>query len=541
MLMTRTHFRNGTVWTGTDITGALSVRDGRIETLGVDATEADEIVDLQGGLLLPAFGDGHCHPDLAGFEALGPQVRGRGSVAEIVEEVRRYAEAHPEADWIIGGGYDSTLAPGGLFDARWLDAAVPGRPVALRAWDYHTLWCNTEAMRRAGLGAATTDTARGVFARRADGELLGTMLEWDAVDAVLDAAPWHTGDERVAALRLATETYAAAGVTWVQDAWVDHHCVDGYLEAARRGLLAVRVNLGLRADPGRWREQLDEFAADRERVRALGHERLTAETVKFFVDGILESRTASLLAPYSDDPCTRGMPIWPYEELLSAFTAIDAMGLQAHLHAIGDAGVRTALDAVEQVTRVNGPRDRRPVIAHVQVLDEADLPRFAELGVIANFQPLWAQTDPAMIELTLPRVGTERARRQYLIGSLLRGGAHVSFGSDWPVSDHRPLAGLPVAVTRQTPRREPEGGWLAEERITIEDALRAYTAGVAYQAFAEDERGTLTPGKAADLVWLDRDLLHLDPHEMSRASVRGTWLAGTRIFTQKNLDEGSAT
>ncbi|GAA3805055.1 amidohydrolase [Sphaerisporangium flaviroseum] len=532
--MTRTLFHNGTVWTGTGTTaGALSIRDGRIEALGAEAQArpADEIVDLQGGLLLPAFGDGHCHPDHAGFEAMGPRIRDRGSVEEIVEEVRRYAAAHPEAEWIIGASYDATLAPGGMFDARWLDAAVPGRPVVLRAWDYHTVWCNTEAMRRAGLDAATPDPPRGAFARRDDGELLGMMFEWDAVDAVLGAAPARTTADLVRALAIATEAYAAAGVTWIQDAWVEHRAIEAYLEAARQGLLATRVNLGLRADPERWRDQLAEFAADRERVRALGGDRLTANTVKFFVDGILESRTASLLAPYSDDPCTRGMPLWPYEELLEALTAVDKMGLQAHLHAIGDAGVRAGLDAIEHVTAVNGPRDRRPVIAHVQVLDEADLPRFAELGVIANLQPLWARTDPAMTELTIPRIGAGRAARQYLIGSLLRAGAHVAFGSDWPVTDHRPLAGMPVAVTRENAEREPAGGWLPEERIDFDAALSAYTAGVAYQAFAERERGSLSPGKVADLVWLDRDVRQMDPHDIAdRSAVRGTWLAGTRTF-----------
>lgn len=533
--MTRTLFLNGTVWTGTGTTaGALSVRDGRIEALGTAALagDHDERVDLGGGMLLPAFGDGHCHPDHAGFEAMGPRVRGLGTVEEIAEEVRRHAAAHPDAEWIIGGGYDATITPDGLFDARWLDEAVPDRPVALRAWDYHTLWCNTEAMRRAGLDASTPDTPRGRFARRPDGTLLGTMIEWDAVDAVLAAAPARTTEDLVAALAAATGAYAAAGVTWVQDAWVEHGTVEAYLEAARRGLLACRVNLAFRAEPARWREQLAEFAADRERVGALGHDRLTAGTVKFFVDGILENRTASLLAPYSDDPCTRGMPVWPYGDLLEALAAVDAMGLQAHLHAIGDAGIRTALDAVEHMSRVNGPRDRRPVIAHVQVLAEEDLPRFARLGVVANLQPLWARTDPPMTKLTFPRIGPERARRQYLIGSLLRAGVRVSFGSDWPVSDHRPLAGFPVAVTRENAEREPAGGWLPDERIGVEEALSAYTAGVAWQAFAEDERGVLAPGMAADLVWLDGDVRRADPHDIADSTaVLGTWTAGVRTFT----------
>lgn len=536
--MPLTVFRHATVWTGLPTpsdTGrppaALAVRDGRVAAVGAAAEAlagaADEVLDLGGGLLMPAFADGHCHPDQAGFEALGPRIRPCTSVDELVAEVARYAAEHPEADWILGGSYDATLAPDGLFDARWLDAAVPDRPVALRAWDYHTLWCNTEAMRRAGLDDSVRDSERGRFPRRPDGSLLGTLVEWDAVDAVLGAAPAWSQDERVRALAIATQTYAAAGVTWIQDAWVEHEAVDAYLAAARQGVLATRVNLALRADPSRWREQLAGFAADRDRIEAAGLDRLTLRTVKFFVDGIIENRTAALLEPYADDPCTRGMPLWTAAELREALLEIDRLGLQPHLHAIGDAGIRTALDALAHLTEVRGPRDRRPVIAHVQMVDPEDLPRFAELGVIANIEPLWLRPDPVMTDLTMPRLGEARSRRQYPLGSLLRSGARVSFGSDWPVTDHRPLAGLPVAVTRQTPQRRPEGGWLPGERIDIETAMSCYTAGVAHQAMADD-RGVLAPGRVADLVWLDRDPRDCDPHDVPRITVRGTWLAGER-------------
>ncbi|MFF4675021.1 amidohydrolase [Streptomyces sp. NPDC001279] len=538
--MPRTVFRRATVWTGLPIPPgaaqptALAVRDGRIEAVGAEAEalvgSADEVLDLGGGLLMPAFGDGHCHPDQAGYEALGPRVRSCTSVEAVVAEVRRYADEHPEGDWILGGSYDSTLAPDGAFDARWLDAAVPDRPVALRAWDYHTLWCNTEAMRRAGLDDSAQDTDRGRFLRREDGSLAGTMVEWDAVDAVLGAAPERGLDVRVRALAIATRAYAGAGVTWIQDAWVEHEAVDAYLEAARRGVLATRVNLALRADPTRWREQLVVFAADRDRVVAAGHDRLTVRTVKFFVDGIVENRTAALLEPYADDPCTRGMPVWSAADLREALVEIDRLGLQPHLHAIGDAGIRTALDAIAHLTEVCGPGDRRPVIAHVQMVDPADLTRFAELGVIANIEPLWLQPDPAMTHLTMPRLGDARSQQQYPLGSLLRSGARVSFGSDWPVTDHRPLAGLPVAVTRQTPQRLPEGGWLPGERIDIETAMACYTAGVAHQAMADD-RGVLAPGMAADLVWLERDPRDCDPHDVPAIAVLGTWLAGERTDT----------
>ena len=189
-------FRNGAVWTGREDVSALAIHDGRIVALGGEALalswDAAQVIDLAGGFVMPAFGDGHCHPDQAGFEALGPQIRPCRSVAAIVAEVARFAAEHPEQEWIRGGSYDSTLAPDGLFDAHWLDVVVPDRPVALRAWDYHTLWCNTEAMRRAGLDGRVPDTARGRFVRRADGSLLGTMQEWDAIDAVLDAFPPRT-------------------------------------------------------------------------------------------------------------------------------------------------------------------------------------------------------------------------------------------------------------------------------------------------------------------------------------------------------------
>lgn len=525
-------FRNGAVWTGREDISALAIHDGRIVALGGEALalsrDADQVIDLAGGFLMPAFGDGHCHPDQAGFEALGPQIRPCRSVAAIVAEVARFAAEHPEQEWIRGGSYDSTLAPDGLFDAHWLDAVVPDRPVALRAWDYHTLWCNTEAMRRAGLDTGGRDTARGRFVRRADGSLLGTMQEWDAVDAVLDAFPPRPKQARVEALRIATTEYARCGVTWIQDAWVEHDMVEAYVAAADQGLLATRVNLAFRADPARWREQLAEFAHDRRRVA--GHARLAARTVKFFLDGIIENRTAAMLAPYADDPCTRGMPNWDPTALRAALVEVDRMNLQAHLHVIGDAAVRSALDAIEFVRQRNGIRDRRPILAHSHVVDPADIPRFAQLGVVANFQPLWAQTDAAMELLTVPRLGAPRSAHQYPIGSLLRSGARIGFGSDWPVTDHRPLAGLAVAVTRQTPDRLPAAGWLPEERIDVDSALRAYTAGVAYQAYAERQRGLLAPGLTADLAWLARDPRRGDPHEIPRIAVLGTWLAGDATF-----------
>ncbi len=533
--MPTTVFTNGTILASYRADAAehsaAAVEDGRVIAVGADALAlrgtADETVDLLGGVLGPAFGDGHAHPMQGGLEKLGPQVRACTSVAEIVACVKEWADAHPEQEWIYGGSYDATLAPEGMFDARWLDEAVPDRPVVLRAWDYHTVWVNSEALRRAGIDTATPEPALGRIPRREDGAPLGILQEPGAVDLLIPAEPGRTHAERVEALRLATAEYAELGIAWVQDAWVEPAEVEAYLDASAQGVLSTRVNLALRADPLTWRDQVPAFVESRRRVEELGDPLLTAGTVKVFVDGVIENHTAAMLADYTDTPGDRGLPNWDARELAAAAVTFDKLGFQLHLHAIGDAAARTALDVFEEVERVNGARDRRPVIAHVQVVDPVDLARFERLGVIANFEPLWAQLDPMMLDLTIPRIGAERERLQYPIRTLLES-ASVSFGSDWPVSsaDWRP--GVATAVTRQTDARVPDTGWIPAERIPLTDALEAYSSGVAHQAFARTARGELRPGSSPDLVWLDTDPRHVDPHDLRSVRVLGTWVAGAR-------------
>jgi predicted amidohydrolase YtcJ len=527
-------FRNGTVWTGTSepTVRALLVDGDVIAAVGDDAVaraaeHPDTVeVDLDGGFLMPSCGDGHAHPLLGGLEYVGPAVRSCTSVAEIVEAVRVYAEEHPDEEWIVGASYDGSLAEGGLFDARWLDEAVPDRPVALRAWDYHTMWVNSVALERAGITPETPDPPLGEIPRRDDGSVLGTLREWGAVDLVTAVMPLRDEDVRVAALGTAADYYLARGVTWVQDAWVEPGDVDTYLEAARRGALRVRFNLALYADPRHFDSQLAHFVEARRRVQEVGSPLLTAQTVKFFADGVVENETGALLAPYCSGLHQHGMQVWEGDSLAQAARQVDALGLQIHIHAIGDAAVRQALDAIEFAVQSNGPRDRRPVIAHVQLVDDADLERFAALGVIPNMQPLWAQMDALMMVLTIPRLGVERADKQYRMRSLEVSGAPLAFGSDWPVSSGAPLDGIAVAVSRQTSEGEPDGGWTPEETLTVERALSAYTAGVAEQAYAEPTWGRLVPGASADLLWLDRDPRETPARELPAVRVRGTYLRG---------------
>ena len=532
-----TLFTGGTIWTGAGDTDALLVSEGTVRALGQQARQAEaaQTIDLDGGFLMPSFGDGHAHPLYGGLEAAGPAVRACTSVDEIVTAVRKYADEHPEQEWIAGASYDGSLAPGGLFDARWLDAAVADRPVVLRAWDYHTVWCNTEALKRAGITPETPDPPLGEIPHREDGSVLGTLREWGAVDLVMNVMPPRGEDVRVAALGTAADYLLARGVTWVQDAWVEPADVATYVAAARHDELRMRFNLALYADPRYFDTQVRQFAESRRLVQEIGSPLLTAQTVKFFADGVVENETGALLESYCSGLHSHGMRNWEGDSLAEAARRVDDLGLQIHIHAIGDAAVRQALDAIEHVVRCNGERDRRPVIAHVQLADDADIGRFAELGVIPNMQPLWAQMDSLMTVLTIPRLGAQRADRQYRMASLVDSGAPLALGSDWPVSSGAPLDGIAVGVSRLTAEGEPEGGWTPHERLPIERALSAYTAGVAYQAFGERERGRLETGYRADMVWLAADPRVTPALEIPSIEVRGTYLDGRAVFNGKAI------
>lgn len=531
--MPRTRFFNGQVWDGTSgspLVSSLTIEDGHIASLDGDEN-ADHEIDLAGKFVMPAFADGHAHPLFGGREAQGPAVTGLTSIEATLEAVRRYATDHPDEKWIVGGAYNATLEPRGNFDASWLDAVVSDRPVLLHAMDHHTIWVNSKALEIAGIAGISGNPPIGTIERREDGSPLGTLREWDAVALVTKYLPARAMNLEIAAIEYAAARYAQSGVTWVQDAWVDPGMCEAYVEAERSGMLSIGFNLGFRADPSTWREDLPYFLAQREIVNSLpSPSNLTAKTAKFFADGVIEGGTAAMLDEYCDHPGYHGMPVWDRAALAEAVIAFDAAGFQIFIHAIGDAGIRNSLDAIEAAILRNPPRDRRPVITHIQLLDSSDLPRFKKLGVIANFEPLWTCLDPMQIVLSVPRLGTERTARQYQMRSLINDGVTLSFGSDWPVTSEVPLEGLAVAVHRQTPDREPLGGWIPEERITMEEALMAYTSGVAYQSSYDNSWGRLSPGFEANLIILDEDPRTLDAHQVSKLAVRATYRRGIKIF-----------
>lgn len=524
-VVTSSRFMNATVWCGDGTTrDSVTVRNGLIVN---DDAPVDEVIDCNDGFLCAGFADGHAHPLFGGLEREFAPVRDAASWPEVVSAVRQWAEDHPDAQWVRGEGFDPSLAERGEFHAAWLDEAVPDRPVALRAMDYHTMWVNSEALRRVGYLPGVQQPDDGEIVLLPDGSPMGTLREWGAWRPIQDQFGPLSGSTAMEALRAASEVYASSGVTWVQDAWVEPDMVEAWIGALNSGILRIRVNLGLWADPNAWRDQLTGFTASRDLIEAQSSDLLSCNAVKFFADGIIEAGTGALSEPYCDCPHSKGMPVWEPDELAEAITAIDALGFDAHIHAIGDAAVRIALDAMEIAIRANGERKRNFVIAHLQLVDPSDIPRFAELGITANFEPYWAKQDDDQTVLVLPRLGNERSNRQYQMRTFLMHGATVSFGSDWPVTTAYPLAGIATAVSRQISCDAPS--WMPEECLSVESALAAYTSGTAMQA-GRDNAGYVLPGYVADLVLLENDPRTVEACDIASIRVCGTWLHGDRTF-----------
>ncbi|MGP3770123.1 amidohydrolase [Streptomyces sp. SDT5-1] len=522
---------------------SVAVRGERIVAVGHDEVREligprTDVVDLAGKLLVPGFQDAHAHPVGAGMEMGQCDLSGATTLAAYRELIAGYAAAHPEAEWITGGGWAMEAFPGGLPTAAELDALVPDRPVYLVNRDHHGAWVNSRALAAAGIDAPTPDPSDGRIERAADGTPTG-MLQEGAANLVGRLLPPVTREERIAGLLRAQEHLHSLGVTAWQDAILGDHAnltdpTDAYLACADDGRLTARVVGALWWDRARGTEQIEELLARRE---AGTRGRLRSTTVKIMQDGVAENGTAALLGPYLDGCGCRsdnsGISFVPPEALKKYVTELDGHGFQVHFHALGDRAVREALDAVEAARRANGWSDTRPHLAHLQVVHPDDIGRFRELGATANMQPLWAAHEPQMDELTIPFLGAERASWQYPFGALLRAGATLAAGSDWPVSSPDPLHGIHVAVNRvlaDAPAGTPV--FLPEQRIGLADALAAYTSGSAYVNHLDGGTGVIAAGYLADLAVLDRDPFAGPPTEIGSTRVEQTFVGGLRVFSR---------
>ena len=541
-------FTGGAVFTGTGepLRGhAVAVTGHRILAVVPEPKasalieEATRVVDLGGALLGPGFQDAHVHPTSAGVELLMCNLAEAADAADAVARVLAYADANPDEPWILGGGWSMDHFPGGAPVRGLLDAVVPHRPVLLMSRDHHSTWANTAAIRAAGLDASTPDPADGRIEREADGSPAGTFHE-GAGDLFDHVRPPIGADLAYAGLLRAQEELIARGVTGWQDAWIGsglggvQDVASVYRRALADGTLRAHVVGAQWWERSGSLEQVDEMARRRAEAAALDGGRFTLGTVKIMVDGVAENQTAAMLTPYRDvhghDTHNHGLSFIDPEQLREIVTRLDAAGFQVHFHALGDRAVREALDAVEAARSANGPNDRRHHLAHLQVVEEAETARFADLEAVANIQALWATHEDQIDELTLPFLQDGAEARQYPFGDLVRHGARLAAGSDWPVSSPDPMDAIHIAVNRVAPGldAEPLGG--AHQRLDLSTAMAAYTSGTAYVNHRDHDTGYVREGYLANLVVLDPDPFGLPACEIHRSTVVSTWIEGELAY-----------
>ena len=493
-----------------------------------------KVIDLGGRMLLPAFQDAHIHPISGGTSySSSCALYDLTTKEQYTRKVAEYAAAHPASAWIRGDGWLlPAFAPTGIPDRKLLDAVVPNRPVYLESKDGHSAWVNSKALEVAGIDRNTPDPAGGRIDRDPKtGEAVGGLQD-SAMSLVAQKIPPYTVEERRNGLRYALRMLARYGITSFQDASVSPEDLEVYRALDAGDELTARVVASLWWEREKGLEQIPGFLNAR---RTFTRGNVRATSIKIMQDGVLEAQTAALLKPYVGKGDQKGLAMVEPELLKQAVTALDKEGFQVHFHAIGDAAIRQCLDAVEAARRANGARDARHHMAHIQLFDPADIPRFRTLGVVANFQPLWAFADDYITALTLPFLEPERQRFIYPIGSLLRSGAVVAFGSDWSVSTANPLEELEVAVTRMGPNGETKTPYLPDERIDLRDALAAFILDAAYVNHQEDRTGSVEVGKLADLVVLDRNLFAIPPAQISDTKVVLTLFGGKPIFGDFSL------
>ena len=530
---------------------ALAVRGGAVQALGSDDDIRDltgtgtRIVDLRGRLAVPAFGDAHVHPVAGGLESLRCNLLGLRARQDYLDAIAAYCTAQAPDAWVLGGGWTMAAFPGGTPAAADLDAVTGGRPAFLPNRDHHSAWVNSAALTIAGVDAATPDPEDGRIERDEAGRPAGALHD-GAMRLVAAHVPPASTAELTEGLLAAQAYLHSLGITRWQDACVGAagelgipDAFDVYCRAAADGLLTGHAVGALWWDRARGLDQIDDLLARREGAAAAAG-RFRATTVKLMVDGVCETFTAAMSAPYLDghghsSGHSGNLFIEP-EVLSEATRRLAAAGFQLHFHAIGDRAVTVALDALEALPAAQRQAARHH-LAHLQFIAPQDMGRFRALDAVANFQPLWASADAQMTEFTLPFVGAEQAAWQYQIGSLARGGTRLAFGSDWPVSSADPLQEIHVAVNRVLSERlgqpgEPECDepFLPEQAITVQAAIDAFTRGVAWVNHQEDKAGTLLPGTHADLAVLDQDLFAIPARDIGSTSVVMTAANGKVVF-----------
>lgn len=519
---------------------AVAVRDGRIAWVGSDAEAAayignsTKVVDAGGKMLLPGFIDSHFHVLLGGNPDV-LRIENGDTLEEIQRQVREFAAMRPELKWIEVEGWNYSAFPdGSLPTAKDLEGLTGGRPAFLVAYDYHTIWMNREALKDFGI---TRETKSVIFAEKVDkdpktGEPTGivtgfgsTGLSEDAEAEVRKHLPSHQGDAIAQGVKFNVNAASHAGITTVIDPQSYLEDLPVYERLLKEGSLPSRLQVALFHRRGTTQATLNKFDEARKKYN---DDRLRVSAVKLYIDDVIEPHTAAMLEPYSDRPDTRGELDYPAEEFKQVVARIDAMKFQIFIHSIGDRGIRTSLDAIEYAEKKNGSRDRRDQLVHIECLNPKDIPRFKQLGVVACMQP--RHCAPDITGQWAKAVGPVRSKYAWAFRSLRDSGATLAFASDWNVAEMEPLIGIYTALTRKGLDGKPAGGWIPEQTIDLETAIRGYTINGAYANFVEQNRGSITPGKYADFVMISDDLFKIPPDKIKDARAVWTVVGGREVY-----------
>lgn len=514
---------------------SVAIHKGKIAAVGSDEEVSrmrgigTKMIDAGGKVVLPGFIDCHVHFLSGGLSLTRVNLAGAKDTAEILARLQKYAESHPNTPWILGRGWNYDMfAPDTLPNKKSLDQRFPAWPVFLRASDGHTSWADSKALALAGITKNTPNPPNGEIVRDpATGEATGALKE-SASALVEKVVPQPDHVDKLNAYRAGMRFAVAHGVTSVHSAGGDFEELATLEELRGEKQLWIRFHVAYLLQPPELRPE--ELKAIEEAHKKFRDEWIDVNSVKFMLDGVIESHTAAMLQPYSDDPSKKGALFWDPDKYKAAVSELDKHGLQLYTHAIGDLAVRTALDAYEFAQQKNKSKDRRDRIEHIETIDPADIPRFGKLNVIASMQPLHSYPDNDTLNVWAPAIGPDRAARAWVWKSIAQRGGEYAFGSDWPVVTLNPWEGIRTAVTRQTADGKPKDGFVPSQKLSVPQAVQAYTINAAFAGHTEKSLGSIEKGKWADIIIVDRNIFEIDPRTIDKTKVVLTIVGGKIVY-----------
>jgi predicted amidohydrolase YtcJ len=513
---------------------AMAIRDGKILAVGSDKTIAayegpsTKIIDAKEHMVLPGFVEAHVHMMAGAAQLEQVSLNDAKSIGDFQKVIKDYATAHSVKKWIQGmGWYYNIFGKSGLPDKKFVDEVIPDRPVYLLAYDGHSSLANSKALKAAGITRKTPDPPSGIIVRDpATGEPTGVLKE-AAGPLVARVIPQPTHEEELDRLTKAIHYASSLGFTRLISAGADAERIGLFDEIRQKGDLTTRLYMARFVNPPIAPDVIKILEENRKRF---SDDWIDLGAVKFLLDGVIEAQTAAMLEPFEKAPANRGVLYFEPEKYKEGVMQLDRLGFPIFTHAIGDRAIRLALDAYEEANKANGHMDARDRIEHIEDPSAQDIPRFGKLGVIASMQPLHATPNSNTLEVWVGSVGPQRAQRAFPWHDILAGGAHLSFGSDWPVVTLSPWPAVQMLVTRETTEGTPAGGWLPNERLTLGEAIQGYTMGGAFAARREKTEGSIEVGKLADVIIISQDLFKIAPNQIGKTKVMMTMAGGKVVY-----------